>query len=228
MVPFTPWPLARHVAALLEADGGLYLAINRDSLLAVLPLENNDIGLYRVTGTPYWESYTVGNLFLYDDAPTVFFYRDDRFAEPSPLPPTPPALSLRPGSGAYFIGVNILALNDIPFAEGWEADILRPGADGRWYYRASRSKNGGRETRYFRSAALSQWGEGIDAAAYRDSQPAPESGEAVAALPQLPENYVYSHIARLGDLVFASWEEQEDYNIGAAGFMVFKPGPNTP
>jgi hypothetical protein len=42
-------------------------------------------------------------------------------------------------------------------------------------------------------------------------------------LPPLPENFVYSHVVRLGDLIFAAWEEQEDYNIGAAGFMVFRP-----
>ncbi|MDR3148044.1 MAG: hypothetical protein LBU00_06710, partial [Treponema sp.] len=33
LVPFTPWPLAPHVAATLVAGGALYLAVNRDSLL---------------------------------------------------------------------------------------------------------------------------------------------------------------------------------------------------
>jgi hypothetical protein len=43
-------------------------------------------------------------------------------------------------------------------------------------------------------------------------------------LPPLPENFVYTHVSRLGDLTVAAWEEQEDYNIGAAGFMVVR-GP---
>ena len=104
LAPFTPWPLAPHVAAMLTRGEVLYLAVNRDSLLAIVPLEGGDLGLYRFTGTggttagtvpAYWESYTVGNLFLYVDTPALFFYRDDNFAEPAGPPPPPPA----PGPG---------------------------------------------------------------------------------------------------------------------------------
>jgi hypothetical protein len=39
-------------------------------------------------------------------------------------------------------------------------------------------------------------------------------------LPPLPEGFCYTGIGMCGDAVFASWEEQDEYSIGAAGFMV--------
>jgi hypothetical protein len=211
----------------------LYLAVNRDSLLVIRPVEGGDLGLYRFTaGTDYWGSYTIGNLFIYEDKPALFFYRDDTFAEPAAAPPQPPVLSLAPfppSPLAYFAPLAVPALADIPFAEGWEADILRRGTDKLWYYRGILRKNGGRESRYFRGADLSRPGEEIGAGIYRGAQDpggiAADPGEA-AALPPLPENFVYSHISRLGDFIFAAWEEQEDYSIGGAGFMVIRrPDP---
>ena len=43
------------------------------------------------------------------------------------------------------------------------------------------------------------------------------------ALPALPENFAYSGVALLAGTVFAYWEEQADFNIGAAGFMLIRP-----
>jgi len=40
------------------------------------------------------------------------------------------------------------------------------------------------------------------------------------SLPALPEGFVYTGAGMIADAVFASWEEQEGYSIGAAGFMV--------
>ncbi|MDR1443680.1 MAG: hypothetical protein LBI94_02260 [Treponema sp.] len=230
--PFTPWPLAPHVAAMLVHRDALYLAVNRDSLLVILPVEGGDLGLYRfAAGTDYWDSYTVGNLFIYEDEPALFFYRDDTFAEPAPAPPRPPVLGLRTRDTppAFFTPLAVPALADIPFAEGWEADILRQGIDKLWYYRGIFRQNGGRKSRYFRGADLSRQGEEIGAGTYRSAQaPAVESGE-TAALPPLPENFVYSQVRRLGDFLFAAWEEQEDYSIGAAGFMVIRlPAAESP
>jgi len=48
------------------------------------------------------------------------------------------------------------------------------------------------------------------------------SGPEPFSLPPLPGGYVYTWIGMIEDSLFASWEEQEEYNIGAAGFMVFK------
>jgi len=52
-----------------------------------------------------------------------------------------------------------------------------------------------------------------------------ETGASVTrhfSLPSLPEGFVYTGIGLCGDTVFASWEEQDEYSIGAAGFMVIK------
>ena len=43
------------------------------------------------------------------------------------------------------------------------------------------------------------------------------------SLPPLPEGFVYTGIGlAAGDVFCAAWEEQEEFNIGAAGFMVIK------
>ncbi|MDR2375020.1 MAG: hypothetical protein LBD96_01125 [Treponema sp.] len=229
LVPFTPWPLAPHVAATLAGGELLYLAVNRDSLLAIVPLEGGDLGLYRFAATDYWELYTVGNLFLYGDMPALFFYRDDNFTEPTAPPPAPPVLALDSPPAGTAAGTAALVPLAIPalagIAEGWETDILRQGTDGLWYYRELRRINGGRELRYFRSPGLAWPGEEVGAGTYRDAQapggPA-EIPEERETLPPLPENFVYTHVNRLGNYVVAAWEEQEDYSIGAAGFMVLR------
>jgi hypothetical protein len=41
-------------------------------------------------------------------------------------------------------------------------------------------------------------------------------------LPTLPEGFVYTGIGLVADTIFASWEEQAGYSIGAAGFMVIQ------
>ena len=39
----------------------------------------------------------------------------------------------------------------------------------------------------------------------------------------LPDSYIhYTGMSYIGDSIFAIWEEQEDYSIGAAGFVVIK------
>jgi hypothetical protein len=42
------------------------------------------------------------------------------------------------------------------------------------------------------------------------------------SLPSLPEGFVYTGIGMIAGAVFASWEEQEGYSIGAAGFTALK------
>jgi hypothetical protein len=41
-------------------------------------------------------------------------------------------------------------------------------------------------------------------------------------LPTLPRGFVYTGIGVTGNTIFASWEEQAGYSIGAAGFMVIR------
>ncbi|MCL2068203.1 MAG: hypothetical protein FWG99_12165 [Treponema sp.] len=44
----------------------------------------------------------------------------------------------------------------------------------------------------------------------------------VFSLPPLPQGFVYTWLGMTGDSLIACWEEQEDYNTGAAGFMVVR------
>jgi hypothetical protein len=41
-------------------------------------------------------------------------------------------------------------------------------------------------------------------------------------LPALPEGFYYTGIGMVGDTIIASWEEQDEYSIGAAGIMVVR------
>jgi hypothetical protein len=40
------------------------------------------------------------------------------------------------------------------------------------------------------------------------------------SLPPLPEGFVYTRIGLLGDILIGAWEEQFNWNVGAAGFMI--------
>jgi len=40
------------------------------------------------------------------------------------------------------------------------------------------------------------------------------------SLSALPEGFVYTGVAVLGNVLIASWEEQQEAGVGAAGFMV--------
>jgi hypothetical protein len=243
-IPFVPWPLARHVREILSLEGEVFFAVNRDGLLAAsvrgIPDEaasgavnadgrpESDVALYRIPGDLYWQTYTIAALFPYQGRPALLFYRDDHFSDPAEKLPEPPVLGPAEDFSG-FTGLDIPALGDIPFAEGWEADLLRPGTDGYWYYRGLRRVKDGRELRYFRTGDLSQRGEGINVEVFRNSQAPVEAGTGELSggdgrfLPVLPEGFVYTGFAWAGDTLLASWEEQEDYNIGAAGFMAVRP-----
>jgi hypothetical protein len=41
-------------------------------------------------------------------------------------------------------------------------------------------------------------------------------------LPSLPEGFVYTRIGLAGNAVVAAWEEQQGWNVGAAGFLVIR------
>jgi len=43
------------------------------------------------------------------------------------------------------------------------------------------------------------------------------------SLPVLPEGFVYTGIGMVADTVFATWEEQAGFSIGAAGFVAIRP-----
>jgi len=49
-----------------------------------------------------------------------------------------------------------------------------------------------------------------------------ETSPSCFTLPALPEGFIYTGAGMVAGAIFASWEEQEGYSIGAAGFMVIK------
>jgi hypothetical protein len=309
--PFIPWPLARHIRGMLACGKDLVAGVNREGLLLMRPWVGNGKGeeglaLYRIADAPNWEPYTLGSLFFYGETPAALVYRDDRFSEPAAPAPSPVVRALK-GDLTGFEGLGLPCLGIIPFAEGWEADALRLGGDGLWYYRGILRRPDGRDIRYYRTPDLGQEGAEISRGAFRNSaQPegqnaappllwqvlekaaalggsdvsvlspdfagprnfAPEGSPAgfaengtplfgfyraggpdlraamalaffpdgrgligtaaddgtaairEYALPPLPEDFVYTGIGLAGGAVFAAWEEQREWNIGAAGFMV--------
>jgi hypothetical protein len=66
-----------------------------------------------------------------------------------------------------------------------------------------------------KALAIMGSGRGVYASA---ETPAPQA----FSLPELPEGFIYTGIALVGDAAAAFWEEQEEAGIGAAGFMVIK------
>ena len=55
---------------------------------------------------------------------------------------------------------------------------------------------------------------------YQEMSPASSVSTRYFSLPSLPEGFVYTWIGMVGNTIFASWEEQDGYSVGAAGFMV--------
>jgi hypothetical protein len=77
-------------------------------------------------------------------------------------------------------------------------------------------------TAYFRTADLADAGEKVSVGEWRNSSRSgdDEPGTGPFSLPALPEGFAYTGVAALGGVVAASWEEQQEAGIGAAGFMV--------
>ena len=49
-----------------------------------------------------------------------------------------------------------------------------------------------------------------------------DGGVIRAALPGLPEGFAYTRLGAADTVLLAAWEEQLEWNIGAAGFMVIE------
>jgi hypothetical protein len=179
LTPFTPWPLARFVRAVLIREDTLFLAVNRDGFLILTPGRTgetadarNSLTLYRAADPSLWGQYTIASAFLFRALPSVLFYRDDFFTDPAPEAPSPRVLAMVPGT-PYPSGLEIPAFAAFPPQAGWDIDNLRLGQDGFWYYRSVRKLSPpGIEVpapRYFRGADLSLPGEEISLAAFQES-----------------------------------------------------------
>jgi hypothetical protein len=301
---------------MLPLGEDLVMAVNRDGFLWTRRQEREaadpareGIALYR-TEDPLWREYSAASLFRFGDRAAVLLYRDDFFAD-SAVPLPDPRIRVLDREEGRSLGAELPALAGLDAASGWDVEALRPGRDGRWYYRAVNKGSGAAPViRYYASESLDLPGEAVETGRFRDSalpeipgvEPlrsllkalsgpsggsaalvspafaasrrfllgrdwsggAPEAagedlqgyyreegnghfravlirpgGRGLAgaglssgagtdwrlrdlSLPPLPENFVYTGAGLSGDTLFASWEEQEDYNIGAAGFMAIR------
>jgi hypothetical protein len=180
LVPFVPWPMARHVRGLLsggvpgETHGaeGLVMAVNREGFLHFAPLgggqTGGDLALYRAADVPRWGPYTLAALFPFRGQAAALLYRDDFFAESAAPLPSPRVFALDPGSPAP-LSLEVPAFAAFSPAEGWDVDALRFSPDGYWYYRVVRKAAGPPEIGYYRTRDLSVKGEAVSVSGFQNA-----------------------------------------------------------
>ena len=224
LTPYTPWPHARFIVGMQMWEGFLVMAVNREGFIILgAGSEPTELFLYRVANSAFWDLYTAESFFIWEDRPSVLLYRNDFFSAPAaaPLPSQVFALSK---SSPFPVPVSIGAFESFP--SPWEAEVVRRGPSGFWYFRMKEKGQGQNVTAYFRTEDLSVQGVRISVEEWRNSDPrgfetpGANVDSAPFSLPALPEGFVYSGVVLLGNVLAASWEEQRDASIGAAGFMV--------
>ena len=228
-----PWPYALHILYLTETDDGLIMTVNRDGFLKIKRNDdgNNGIALYRFSGGNYWKQFTVGGFVFYDGNPAALLYFDDLFIDNAASSQNALASqfsrtwSFNMNSNIPY-PVEIPILNLFPEDEGWVIETLRQGSGGYFYCKAVRKNSMRNEVKMFRVRDLSQTNASavseISSEIFYSSAPG-DSDFFHPRLPPLPEGFAYTGIGNAADSLFASWEEQTDYSIGAAGFVVIKP-----
>ena len=216
-----PWPLTGHIRFMLAREGQVFMAVNRDGVLRFAPWEDGQgTGMYRYSGGEFWKDYTVAAFFFYGDTPAALVYRDDHFIDSGAALPNPRAFAANIHSSTL-APLDIPVLNRFPPGDGWDVDALRLSPNGFWYFRAVKKEPRQGEIRYFRSPSLEQEGEPVSLSEFQSARSLkPDLPD--YALPELPENFIYTDVALCGQTLIAAWEEQEGFNIGAAGFMVIK------
>jgi hypothetical protein len=240
LTPFKPWPLARHVRGVLKHGGDLTMVINREGFIVASPAASlppevlhaagplskpgEALAVYRCADPAFWDSYTAAAAFMYQGSPAALLYRDDFFVEntvPAPLPRvwTPDIASHRP------VPLAVPALDALSPSEGWDIDALSRGEDGYWYFRAVRKPALQPLIQFYRSKDLEAEAEASSQAEFQNSfTHEAENGAPDPGLPPLPAGFVYTAKGLSGGVVVAAWEEQEGFNIGAAGLMLVLPG----
>jgi len=218
---FVPWPYALHIRFLQKREGGLVMVINRGGFFIITPYENGVTGfaMYLFSGEEF-RRYTAGGLVFYDDKPAALLYAETRFSQTVLPQPRQRTWSFNMDANVIF-PIDIPVLKFFPGNEGWEADALRYGDDGLIYYRTARRSASPSSVRMFRTNDLTRQGEEISIEVFYNSAPR-RAENPHPSLPQLPDGFFYTETEEIGDSVFASWEEQQDYSIGAAGFMIMK------
>jgi len=230
---FIPWPYALHIRFLHEREDGLVMVINRGGFLKLAPnddgrdasphndtAEDDRLVMYHFSGGEFWRQYTTGGFVFYEDKPAALLYLDNRIMETGLSPPRPAIWSFSMESNIPF-PIEIPVFRFFPEEDGWEADTLRFGNDGLIYYRTARRSGSSPAVKMFRTTDLTKQGEEISIEIFYNS--APRRPEIFPpSLPELPENFFYTETGEIGSSVFAAWEEQMEFSIAAAGFVVIK------
>jgi len=216
---FIPWPLALHVRFFLEREDELIMAVNREGFIKITPNDAGGLAIYRFSGGNLWRQYTVGGFVFYNGLPNALLYLDNFFLDSDSSPVQQRTWSFNMESNILF-PLNIPALEHFPAEEGWSADAMRLGSDGLFYYRV-RKNDSQPVTRIFRTDDLAKIGDEITAEVFFNSIQYKTEID-YSLLPQLPKGFFYTGIGKAGDSLVAFWEEQEEFFIGAAGFMVKK------
>jgi len=222
--PFTPWPHARHIIGRQMWEGFLVMAVNREGFLILgAGSEPKELIFYRTTDSAFWDPLTAESFFSWENQPAVLLYRNDFFSGLS-APPLVSQVFVLSKSSPVPLPARIPAFEGLPLH--WEAEVLRRAPDGFWYYRVREKGRAQNETIYFRTEDLTIKGTSISFEEWRESD---QRGQdifdsnryiEIFSLPVLPEGFIYSGVTVFGNVIAASWEEQQDAAIGAAGFMV--------
>ena len=183
LAPYAPWPHARFILGMMVWKGFLVMAVNRDGFLVLGPdlngasagLDSGRVVLYRSASGAYWDPYTAESFFLWQDKPAVLIYRNDFFSEHEAPSPEPQVFVLDTAS-AVPLGAAVPALQKFPPGDAWEAELVRKGPDGFWYYRVKEKGKSSGETAYFRTPDLGKEGVKISAGEWRNSD-LPEKDE---------------------------------------------------
>jgi len=221
---FIPWPYAVHMRFYEVYNNELYMAVNRDGFIKIAPNDNasgdasGGLALYRFP-CAYFEQYTISGFVFYNDSPAGLLYLDDRFLDNGAPFPNPRTWTFDMKSNAVY-PLTIPALELFP--SEWNIDTLRLSSDGYYYYRVINQNSSQPQIRMLRTVNLAQGGNDVSLAEFQNSAPEEDVSYKNYELPVLPENFIYSGAVQLGDNIIAFWEEQVDYNIAAAGFLIVK------
>ena len=184
--PYAPWPHARFVTGMRIWEGFLVMAVNRYGFVILGPghgaVSDTVSGaafrpgaamLYRVSANGLWDPYTAESFFTWTDKPVVLLYRNVFFADSAAPSPRPQVYALDRQSPVP-LGVTVPALENR--SPSREAEVVRRGAGGFWYYRVKEKGVERNKLSYFRTADLGEEGLEISPGEWRNSD-RPEAAE---------------------------------------------------